>query len=82
MYKVGRTVDLDRRLSEYPRGARYLAHHGVLVDCLVSERRIIELFKAKYERSAKGLEYFRGNLADMLETFRSFCNDDPAPMQC
>lgn len=33
VYKIGRTRDLRRRPSEYPRGSRYLRTFGAIVDC-------------------------------------------------
>ena len=83
VYKIGRTRDLKRRLSEYPRGCHYLRTFGLIVDCHEHERLLIETFKARFERyPKKGLEYFRGSRQDVLRTFEVFCHDDPSPMQC
>lgn len=83
MYKIGRTRDLKRRLSEYPRGCYYLRTFGMIVDCHAHERQLIEMFDACFERyRKKGLEYFRGNTEEVLHAFEVFCHDDPSPMQC
>lgn len=83
VYKIGRTRDLKRRLSEYPRGCHYMRTFGIVVDCHEHERRLIEMFKARFERySAKGLEYFRGDADEVLRAFEVFCHEDPCPMEC
>jgi hypothetical protein len=81
VFKIGRTCDLKRRLSRYPTGSYYLFTCGCLVDCHDFERRLIAMFNQKFDRF-KGLEYFRGSQADVFEAIRSFCYDDPSPMQC
>lgn len=81
VFKIGRTNDLRRRLGEYPRGCRYLYTFGCLVDCHECERRLIELFKSRFERfPGRALEYFRGRPEDVAAAFASFCVGDPSPM--
>lgn len=81
VYKIGRTCDLKRRLSRYPPGSYYLFTCGRLVDCHDYERQLIDVFNQRFDKF-KGFEYFRGGQRDILETIRSFCLDDPSPMQC
>lgn len=83
VYKIGRTMDLKRRLSQYPGGCHYIRTFGLIVDCHEHERQLIEMFKACFERyTKKGLEYFRGDRDEMLRAFEMFCHDDPSPMLC
>lgn len=81
VYKIGRTIDLKRRLSEYPNGSKYIRTFGMCVDCHQAESLLKTEFKHRF-LLVKGFEYFRGSVKEMISTFESFCNEDPSPMLC
>eukprot|EP00873_Tetraselmis_striata_P033679 jgi/Tetstr1/453943/TSEL_040862.t1 len=83
VFKIGRTCDLKRRLSEYPKGCYFVRTFGCIVDCHDCERRLIGVFKERFSRyGGRGLEYFVGDMERVTDAFETFCTRDPSPMQC
>jgi hypothetical protein len=66
VYKIGRTDDVKRRLSQYPKGSRLL-FSVYTCDCLTAERDLIRRFKSTFKhREDIGREYFEGDYHDMI----------------
>jgi hypothetical protein len=77
--KIGRTNSLANRLRGYPRGSRFVATFGWLVDCHDAERMLIRQFGTRFS-VYRGMEYYKGNVEEMESLFREFCHKDPTPM--
>lgn len=71
IYKIGRTVNPVRRLTDYPKGSIMI--HLSIVQCPEEEeKRIIDLFKNKFtHRNDYGKEYFQGNPFKMIQEFHN-----------
>jgi hypothetical protein len=72
IYKIGRSIDLYKRLSTYDNGSIcYLA-----IECLDSknnEAKLIKLFNTKYKNNKfYGNEYFEGDKDDMIKTIENY----------
>lgn len=66
VYKIGRTDDVKRRLSQYPKGSRLL-FSVYTHDCLTAERELIRQFKGIFKHRVDiGREYFEGDSRDMI----------------
>lgn len=66
VYKIGKTTrSMKHRLQGYPKGSIVIKSWDV-TDCHTIEKVIIKKFKSKY-KLAQGLEYFEGNLDDMVQ---------------
>lgn len=72
IYKIGRTVNPVRRLTDYPKGSIMI--HLSIVQCPEEEeKRIIELFKNKFtHRNDYGKEYFQGNPFKMIQEIHNY----------
>jgi hypothetical protein len=57
--KVGRTVDLDRRIREYPRGSLYLYHVGPMQGVAAMEAAYLRAFDGRFRKEPGTREYFR-----------------------
>lgn len=65
VYKVGRTIDLQKRIPQYPMATRVLLAVRTL-DPNSKERCILQRFRSDFEpRTDYGREYFAGDPADM-----------------
>lgn len=70
--KTGRTP--EKRLKEYPNGSKLLGSVPV-GDCNIAEKALICVFKSKFvQKTEYGVEYFNGNMDDMLGTFYDISN--------
>lgn len=71
IYKVGRTCDIIRRYSQYPKSSRLL----YLIPCnnlVKQERKLLESLRNQFKnRIDIGLEYFEGSLCDIISTMFS-----------
>ena len=78
VYKIGKTTQPNfERFNQYDEGA--LFHFQISCrNCHVLERKMISLFKKKYELHC-GLEYFKGNRFEMIKDICRFIleEDDP-----
>jgi hypothetical protein len=72
VYKIGRTDNIKRRLSQYPKGSR-LIFSIYTPDCLTSERELIRQFRVTFKsRTDIGSEYFEGESLCMVELISKF----------
>jgi T5orf172 domain len=71
VYKIGKTTQPNfERFNQYDDGA--LFHFQMSCrNCHVLERKMIALFKKKYELHC-GLEYFKGNRFEMIKDICRF----------
>ena len=74
VYKIGRTYDINRRISEYPSGS-------VLIICIYVDNdiQIEKNLKNKFNdifinRTDYGTEYFEGNVRKMISIFSLICD--------
>lgn len=71
VYKVGRTCDIIRRYSQYPKSSRLL----YLIPCnnlVKKERILLDSLRNKFKNRVDiGLEYFEGVLYDIISTMFS-----------
>ena len=77
--KVGRTNDYARRVSQYPKGSKYIEVFGPLEDCHVAERHLLSAMRARFVSSDYGREYFRGNASELVGYFHAFCYERLQP---
>lgn len=72
IYKLGRTVNPVRRLTDYPKGSVMI--YLSIVKCPEEEeKKIIELFKNKFtHRNEYGREYFQGNPFKMIQEIHNY----------
>ena len=72
VYKIGKTYNIEQRLSQYPKGS--ILHKKFRVsDRHLSERIILREFNEKFMRKDDmGNEYFEGDLQHMLKIFEEF----------
>ena len=69
IYKVGQTVEIGRRLVKYPSGSiPYLVLHTGGNDHVELEKNILQQFRKMFiSRKDIGLEYFEGDVGQMME---------------
>ena len=67
IYKIGKTLDLEKRMSKYPKGSHL--YFNVLSDDIdKDEREILNIFRHEFvQRKDIGLEYFEGEHKLMLK---------------
>ncbi len=70
IYKIGRTIDIPKRLGQYPRGTVLLCSE-LTHDVFNAEKHLIQLFKQNFS-IARGNEYFHGERSHMIALFKSF----------
>ena len=71
VYKIGKTRNFPARFNNYPKGSRLLGLWNC-EDCNVAERRVLEVFREKFEaRRDAGLEYFQGDWKEMRNTIHT-----------
>ena len=72
VYKIGKTHNIEQRLSQYPKGS--ILHKKFRVsDRHLSERIMLREFNEKFKRrDDMGNEYFEGDLREMLKIFEEF----------
>jgi hypothetical protein len=68
VYKLGKSTQKNvLRASSYPKGSVLLLQVSCR-DCTLAEQKLMTIFKANYQQSTEyGLEYFRGNVEDMMD---------------
>lgn len=68
--KIGKTVRTPHeRLKGYPKESKLLGEVAV-ANCHVAEQCLIQVFKSKFVQETRyGIEYFSGNIKDMITTF-------------
>ncbi|GMO13152.1 MAG: hypothetical protein Ta2E_02030 [Mycoplasmoidaceae bacterium] len=74
IYKIGRTIDYNRRLNEYPCCAQIISVVPVYNEkhC---ERELIKEFKSEFDwRNDICNEYFEFNQRDMISVFHDYCS--------
>lgn len=76
VFKIGRTNNVNRRLTEYPPGSKYIDVFGPVEDCHQAEKYLIQAMKTKFRKSKFGTEYFLGDKPDILDCFQTFCYND------
>lgn len=72
--KIGMTKgSINERLRKYPDNYQLITHIKVN-DCVKVEKEIIKYFTEHYE-NVEGIEYFKGDIDDMLKQFNKICNN-------
>jgi hypothetical protein len=72
LFKIGRTDNIRRRLTQYPKGSRLL-FSIYTPDCLTAERELIRKFKSTFDpRTDIGREYFGGESHTMIEIISEY----------
>lgn len=72
LFKIGRTDNIRRRLSQYPKGSRLL-FSIYTPDCLTAERELIRKFKSTFKpRADIGREYFEGESYCMIDVISEY----------
>ena len=72
LFKIGRTDNIRRRLTQYPKGSRLL-FSIYTPDCLTAERELIRQFKSTFDpRTDIGREYFGGESHNMIEIIADY----------
>lgn len=72
VFKIGRTDNIRRRLSQYPKGSRLL-FSIYTPDCLTAERELIRKFKSTFKpRVDIGREYFEGESYCMIDIISEY----------
>ena len=72
VYKIGKTYDMERRFSSYPKGSELLKSIKVC-ERHVAEKVLLREFSSKFtNREEFGNEYFEGDLQEMLVIFEEF----------
>lgn len=76
-YKIGRTErEPQKRLSGYPKGSRMILFMEVN-NCRLLETQLKISFKKKFKQMKEyGMEYFNGNLEDMISEFQDVVEND------
>lgn len=75
VYKIGKTKQENlKRFGNYPKGS-VLLYQTVCVNCDVTEKEILKLFKIKYNL-IKGYEYFQGDYNEMINDIYQLTNND------
>ena len=79
VYKIGETTQPNfERFNQYDEGA--LFHFQMSCrNCHVLERKMIALFKKKYELHC-GLEYFKGNRFEMIKDICRYILEEDEPV--
>lgn len=72
-FKVGRTNNHARRLTQYPKGSRFVDVFGPVEDCHEAEKHLIAAMRSSFISSDYGREYFMGDQDDVYSYFRWFC---------
>lgn len=81
VYKIGKTTqDEFKRFKQYPKNSK-LIQQIYCEDCHGLERELIELFRVKYkQRREFGIEYFEGDVKDMVYTIFNVWMNKDAPV--
>lgn len=75
VYKIGRTDNVKRRLTQYPKGSRLL-FSIYTPDCLTAERELIRHFNGAYKhRGDIGREYFEGESHEMINVITDYVTE-------
>jgi len=75
IYKIGKTKQENlKRFGNYPKGS-VLLYQTVCVNCDITEKEILKLFKTKYNLM-KGYEYFQGDYNEMINDIYQLTNND------
>ena len=73
VWKVGRTRELQRRLSQYPKGSRPIASNAVDYP-VTAEAALLAALRLRFRcRRDIGAEYFECPLPDLLDVFDRVC---------
>jgi hypothetical protein len=68
VYKIGRTNDILKRFSQYPKNSKLLFVLPT-TDPVTYEKLVIDAFRLKYIHNTEfGKEYFEGDLLHMINT--------------
>jgi hypothetical protein len=68
VYKVGRTINYSKRMSQYPKGSDLLFMSKV-PDCVQAEKDILQVLRAEFEHRVDiGAEYFEADEAALVNT--------------
>jgi len=68
IYKVGRTTNINRRFSQYPKGSEMLLSVRV-GQVNETEKQLLGIFRTDYiARTDIGSEYFEGDVLSMMQT--------------
>lgn len=81
IYKIGKTKqDYMKRFKQYPKDS-VLIKQIYCDDCDGMERELIKLFKIKYtQRRDIGIEYFEGDIKDMVQCIYNVWSSYNAPV--
>ncbi len=81
VYKIGKTKqEYMKRFKQYPKDS-VLIEQIYCEHCDEIERELIKLFKVKYtQRRDIGIEYFEGDVKDMVHTIFTVWNSYGAPV--
>ena len=76
VYKIGRTDNVARRFSQYPKGSRLLlslySH-----DVMTAERELIRIFRNIFKsRKDIGREYFEGTSQPMIDAITAYIRNE------
>lgn len=76
VFKIGRTIDIARRFSQYPKGSRLIYAHFTH-DPVSTERRAIQhLCKTFRFRLDLGREYLEGDPAAIVRELSGICQEE------
>lgn len=75
IYKIGKTENMTRRLSRYPKESQLLKEYEVN-DRHACELKLMDSFASRFRlRSDIGREYFEGDIHEMLRVFDEVVSD-------
>jgi hypothetical protein len=74
-FKIGKASDFMKRFCSYPKGSEVICCHPILVGSKdIAERELINAFKEAFVlKKEYGLEYFNGNVCEMIKKFFEVC---------
>ena len=77
VFKIGRTTqEISKRLGGYPKGTKICCFNNVK-NCFFVEIILKKEFKKKFKQRVDiGIEYFEGNLCEILATFNKIIHDN------
>jgi hypothetical protein len=74
-YKIGRSYDLDVRITQYPKKSKII----FAINCensVLCERELMKIFKSKFiQKLDYGTEYFEGDKKEMIKEIYNFINN-------
>ncbi len=82
IYKIGKTTQQNNeRFKQYPKGSVLLLQ-TICSNCHSIEKELIKQFKNKFkQRNDIGIEYFEGNLQDMIHIIVDIIKNDNLPVK-